>query len=113
MKDAAQGVAEDVPQDVAQDSAFGARAARALLATSPPPPPCLCAVRAEMGAQLGCRAKRLFVDRALHVRCCFGKFFTTGGAPAVTSEEAMTAAGGAAEDGPGVGQDDKNTRSTG
>ena len=51
-KDAAQGAAEDVPQDAAQNLAFGARAARALLAT-PPPPPCLCAVRAEMGAQLG------------------------------------------------------------
>ena len=53
VKDAAQGVVEDVPKDVAQDLAFGARAARALLATQPPPPPCLCAVRAEMGAQLG------------------------------------------------------------
>ena len=53
MNDAAQGAVEDVPQDVAQDLGFGARAARALLATSPPPPPCLCAVRAEMGAQPG------------------------------------------------------------
>ena len=53
MNDAAQGVEEDVPRDVAQDLAFGARVARALLATQPPPPPCLCAVRAEMGAQLG------------------------------------------------------------
>jgi len=54
VKDAAQGVAKDVPQDVAQDLAFGARAARALLATPlPPPPPCLCAARAEMRAQLG------------------------------------------------------------
>ena len=53
MNDAAQGVVEDVPQDVAQDLGFGARAARALFATPPPPPPCLCAVRAEMGAQLG------------------------------------------------------------
>ena len=52
VKDAAQDVAEDVPQDAAQDLAFGARAACAHLAT-PPPPPCLCAVRAEMGAQLG------------------------------------------------------------
>jgi len=43
VNDAAQGVVEDVPQDVAQDLAFGARAARALLAT---PPPCLCADRA-------------------------------------------------------------------
>ena len=49
---AAEGVAEDVPQDVAQDLAFGARAARAFLAT-PPPPRRLCAARAEMGAQLG------------------------------------------------------------
>ena len=32
MKDAAQGVAGDVPQDAAQDLAFGARAARALSA---------------------------------------------------------------------------------
>jgi len=53
VKDAAQGVVEDVQQDVAQDLGSGARAARALLATLPPPPPCLCAVRAEMGAQLG------------------------------------------------------------
>ena len=53
MNDAAQGVVEDVPQDVAKDLGFGARAVRALLATPPPPPPCLCAVRAEMGAQLG------------------------------------------------------------
>jgi len=51
-------VAEDVPQDVTQDLAFnfGARAARALLAT-PPPPPTLrsaqLALSAEMGAQLG------------------------------------------------------------
>ena len=34
VKDAAQGVAEDVPQDVAQDLGFGARAARALPATT-------------------------------------------------------------------------------
>ena len=33
VKDAAQGAAEDVPQDVAQDLAFGARAMRALPAT--------------------------------------------------------------------------------
>ena len=52
-KDAAQGVVEDVPQDVAQDLGFGARAARALIATPPPLPPCLCTSRAEMGAQLG------------------------------------------------------------
>ena len=44
LKDAAQGVAGDVPQDVAQDLAFGARAACALLAT-PPPPPSLCSSR--------------------------------------------------------------------
>ena len=53
MNDAAQGVVEDVPQDVAQDLGFGARASRALLATPPPPPPCFCEVCAEMGAQLG------------------------------------------------------------
>jgi len=53
VNDAAQGAVEDVPQDVAQDLDFGARAARALLDTPPPLPPCLCAVRAEMGAQLG------------------------------------------------------------
>jgi len=42
VKVAAQGVAEDVPQDVAQDFAFGAEAARTLLATpSPLPPPSL------------------------------------------------------------------------
>ena len=46
VKDAAQGVAEDVPQDVAQDLAFGAQAARAFLATLPPPPPLsLCSSR--------------------------------------------------------------------
>ena len=39
VNDAAQGAAEDMPQDVAQDLAFGARAARALPATPPPPPP--------------------------------------------------------------------------
>jgi len=40
-------LAEDVPQDVVQDLAFGApRAARALLATPPPPPsPFLCSSR--------------------------------------------------------------------
>ena len=53
VNDAAQGVVEDVPQDVAQDLAFGARAAGALLAMPPPPPPCLCAARVEMWAQLG------------------------------------------------------------
>jgi len=46
VKDAAQDVAEDVAEDAAQDLAFGARAARALLATSPPPPPpSLCSSR--------------------------------------------------------------------
>ena len=39
VKDAAHGSAEDVPQEVAQDLAYGARVARALLATPPPPPP--------------------------------------------------------------------------
>jgi len=34
VKDAAQGVAEEVPQDVAQELAFGARAARALAAAA-------------------------------------------------------------------------------
>ena len=37
VNDAAQGAVEDVPQDVAQDLAFGARAARALPASPPPP----------------------------------------------------------------------------
>jgi len=49
VKDAAQGVAEgvavDVPQDMAQELAFGARAARALLASPPPQPPSLCFVQ--------------------------------------------------------------------
>ena len=53
VKDAVQDVTENAPQDVAQDLAFGARAARTLLATPPPPPRRLCAARAEMGAQLG------------------------------------------------------------
>ena len=47
VKDAAKGVAEgaagDVPQDLAQESTFGARAARALVAS--PPPPSLCSSR--------------------------------------------------------------------
>ena len=38
VKGAAQDMAEDVAQDLAQDLAFGAWAARALLATPPPPP---------------------------------------------------------------------------
>jgi len=38
-QDVAKGIAEDVPQDVEQDLAFGARTARAFLATPPPPPP--------------------------------------------------------------------------
>ena len=43
----AEGAAEGVPKDVAQDLAFGARAAHALLATPPPPPPppSLCSSR--------------------------------------------------------------------
>jgi len=46
VNDAAQGVAEDVPQDVAQDLGFWARAARALFATPPPlPPPSWCSSR--------------------------------------------------------------------
>jgi len=46
VNDAAQGVAEDVPQDFAQHLGFGARAVRALLATPPPPPPpSLCSSR--------------------------------------------------------------------
>jgi len=46
VKDAAQGVLEDVAEDVVQDLAFGARAARALLATPPPlPSPSLCSSR--------------------------------------------------------------------
>ena len=46
VKDAAQGVLEDVAEDVVQDLAFGARAARALLATPPLPPlPSLCSSR--------------------------------------------------------------------
>ena len=53
MKDAAQGASEDVskdvPQDVALALAFGSRAARALLAT-PPPPPSLCSSRWDWGA---------------------------------------------------------------
>ena len=39
------GRASYVPQDVAKDLAFGARAARALLATPPPPLPFLCSSR--------------------------------------------------------------------
>ena len=44
VNDVAQGVVEDVPQEVAQDLGLGARAARALPATQPPPPP-LCSSR--------------------------------------------------------------------
>jgi len=36
VNDAVQGAVEDAPQYVAQDLGFGARAARALLATPPP-----------------------------------------------------------------------------
>ena len=51
VNDTAQGVAEDAPQEVAQDLAFGARVARALLATPPrPPPPSLCSSRRDGGA---------------------------------------------------------------
>ena len=39
VKDAALGLAGDVPQDVAQDLGFRARAARALPTTPPPSPP--------------------------------------------------------------------------
>jgi len=46
VKDEAQGVAGDVPQDVAQELAFGARAARAILASPPPSLPLsLCSSR--------------------------------------------------------------------
>ena len=74
-------MAEDAPQDATQDIAFGARAARALLATPPlPPTPHLCAasnplrwgrnwaaqwhlVRAVVGKRFwGCRAKRFYVN---------------------------------------------------
>jgi len=79
VNDAAQGVVEDVPQDVAQDLGSVARAARALLVTPPPPPPpSLCFVQLALRcgrnwtaqwhlAQAlgkcfrGCRAKRLYV----------------------------------------------------
>ena len=45
-QDIAEGIAEGVPQDEAQELAFGARAARALLASPPPtPPPSLCSSR--------------------------------------------------------------------
>ena len=44
VKDAAQNAAEGAVGDVAKDLAFGARAARALRAT-PPPPPSLCSSR--------------------------------------------------------------------
>ena len=55
MKNAAQDMAnaaEDVPQDVAQDLAFGARAARALLAT-PPPTIAAAAVFARLALRWG------------------------------------------------------------
>ena len=42
----AEGVAEDVSQGLVQESAFGGRAARALLASPPTPPPqSLCSSR--------------------------------------------------------------------
>ena len=45
-QDVAKDVAEDMPQGAAHDFAFGARAARALLVTPPPPsPPSLCSSR--------------------------------------------------------------------
>ena len=54
MNDAAQGVVEDVPQDVAQDLGSGpGRRAPSSPRHNRRLPPCLCAVRAEMGAQLG------------------------------------------------------------
>jgi len=53
VKDAALDVAEDVAEDVAQDLTFGARAASALLATSPLPPSLRSSRLAEMRAQLG------------------------------------------------------------
>ena len=96
VKDAPQNAAEDMPQGVAKDLAFGAfgtRAARALLATPPPPPPPpLRSLRiAEMGAQPGssvvfgsvcgqalpgCCAKRLYVDLAI---CHLARKFQTSG----------------------------------
>ena len=48
-----------MPQDVAHKLAFGARAVRAFLASSPPLPPqslCSRAAHAEIGAQLGSSA---------------------------------------------------------
>ena len=73
-----EDVAKDMPQDAAQDFAFGARAARALLAT-PPRSRRLCAARDSLRRERnwaaqwhlaravgkrfrGCRAKRLYVD---------------------------------------------------
>jgi len=53
VKSVAKDVVEDVPQDVVQNLAFGARAARALLTTSPPPPSLRSSRLAEMGAKLG------------------------------------------------------------
>jgi len=74
VNEAAQGVAEDMPQDVAQDLAFGARAARA--------PPAAAAIFVQLALRCGrnwaaqwhlaravgkrfrgCRAKRLYVNK--------------------------------------------------
>ena len=77
MKDAAQSAAEDVPKVVAQDLAFGARAARALLATTAAAAAVFVHLALRWGRNWaaqwhlaravgkrfrGCRAKRLYVD---------------------------------------------------
>ena len=82
MNDAAQGIVEDVPQDVAWDLGFRPRAARALLTTPPPPPPCLCQFALRWGRNWaaqwhlaravgkrfrGCRAKRLYGFNYLNI----------------------------------------------
>jgi len=73
----AEDVTGDVPQDVAQDLAFGARAARALIATTSPPLSLRSSRVAEIGRNWaaqwhlaravgkrfrGCRAKRFNVN---------------------------------------------------